>query len=375
MKTKLLIASLAVMALTSWIKADEPADQPFKDRKDFLPNRKQAPAKGTVIGILLTDGQPVLSTEGRSGPADQLVFSTAGQSYRWVYVPTQENAQITNLQVPVGDKGETALYPSLNMANPRSVVPWGITQGYNLVEVTVNGGQGSPAGDSFVATNMKILDGTKDYPLKVARVIKDLQKRYAQYKDKQGDEIARQMAAAGKKALGEKKATGPREKSDLMYVTWHPNQDKLEVRFLTKISDGAFTVVQGGPGGRPIDGELPLPPNPNPGKKVPPRPIPEGEPNQFFGGDDGEDDAGNPEFFRAAPPRPIAMKVGIAFGVEFGMAYETNKEGEVTSTRPLGFQTFQQNLQHPAGPGGGPIGRPLPLPVPPQPLPPLRVDR
>ena len=61
------------------------------------------------------------------------------------------------------------------------------------------------------------------------------------------------------------------------------------------------------------------------------------------------------------------MKTGIAFGVEYGMAYETNKEGEVVRSQPLAYQPFQQNLQVPAGPGPG--GRPLPLPVPPQPLP------
>ena len=39
-----------------------------KDATDLIPNRKHMPLKGRVVGVLLYDGQPVLSTEGRSGP-------------------------------------------------------------------------------------------------------------------------------------------------------------------------------------------------------------------------------------------------------------------------------------------------------------------
>src|SRR6516164_3308004 len=110
------------------------AQETVKDRKSYLPNRKQVALPGKAIGILLTDGQPVLSTEGRSGPANQLVFASGLNSYRWVYVPTQDRPMITNLQVPVGDKGEKAVYAALNMANPQSVLPWAIKTPYTLVE-------------------------------------------------------------------------------------------------------------------------------------------------------------------------------------------------------------------------------------------------
>ena len=48
-------------------------------------------------------------------------------------------------------------------------------------EVTVNDGLGSPPEDSFVATDIKVLDGTPDYPLKVAEVIAAMKKRHAEY--------------------------------------------------------------------------------------------------------------------------------------------------------------------------------------------------
>src|SRR5678815_2013306 len=127
MKRCLFIPALAIVLTASAIGS---AQETVKDRKAYIPNRKQVAVPGKAIGILLTDGQPILSTEGRSGPADQPVFSSGGNSYRWVYVPTQDKPMITNLQVPVGDKGEKTVYAALNLANPPSMLAWAIKTPY-----------------------------------------------------------------------------------------------------------------------------------------------------------------------------------------------------------------------------------------------------
>lgn len=334
-----LAVALTLSALTQ-------AQETVKDRKAFIPTRKQVAVGGKAVGILLTDGQPVLSVEGRSGPADQLVFSASGNSYRWVYVPTQDNPQITNLQVPVGDKGEKAVYAALNLANPRSVLPWAVTQPYALVEIEVNGGRGSPAGDSFVATEIKVIEGSKDFPLKVADVVKQVKARYEEYLGKQKDAIDKAMKDQQQKALNGKPVTGPRERKDLMYLTWLPESSTLRVHFRTTISDGAYSLVGGG-----IDNKRPFPLPPPPKRKVLPR-------------DPGSVVFIDPEEFvlRAAPPKNFAVKVGTTFGIEFGQAYIVNKTGEVTGTESLPIEPFTQSLNAPPGFGGP---RPVPLPVPP----------
>lgn len=321
----MLAVAIAFVGVCS-IRGDEPAEEQIKDRKGYFPNRNHQVMKGTVIGLLVYDGQPILTLEGRGGPADQLCFSVNNGSYRWVYVPTLDSPQITNLQVPVGEKGEMQMYPALNMASPRSVTPWGVKEKYSLVEIEVNNKQGSPAGDSFVATQMKVLDGSKAYPLKTQEVVDNLKKRYADYLKKNEKAIEDAMTEAGKKALKDTKATGPREKSELMYLTWLPESERIRVQFLNKISDGAYKVTkQGGPG---ID-------------KLPP-PIPKvGGPN-----------------FRPFRPGPIEVKTGTTFGIEFGMAYEVNKKGEVVRIQNLPIEPFQQQINTQVGPGGGP--RPLP---------------
>lgn len=332
MKIRSLAASAVAFALLGATLVQ--AQEAIKDRKSFFPNRKHAALKGKEIGILLTDGQPMLSTEGRSGPADQLVFSSGGNSYRWVYVPTTEPPLITNLQVPVGDKGEKAVYAALNMANPKSVLPWAITQPYTLVEVEVNTDRGSPAGDSFVGTSFRSLDGSKDYPLKVVDAIKQVKDRYADYITKQQKAIDQAMKDAAEKSLNGKAPTGPRERKDLMYVTWLTDSNTMRVHFKTTITDGAYTITN--PGG---------PLNP---RDLPPKKIKIAPPD-------------SPVLLRVAPRKDFPIKTGTTFGIEFGQAYIVNKKGEVVGTETLAIESFTQQLNAPfIGPGGGP--RPLPLP-------------
>jgi hypothetical protein len=315
--------------------ADPPAENLIKDRASFIPQRKHVPLKGKAVGILLFDGQPVLSTEGRSGPADQLCFACCGASYRWVYVPTPAGT-IRDLKVPVGDKpGQFQTYAALNMASPTLVAPCGITAKYTLVEVQVNNDAGSPANDSFVASSIKSLEGTAEYPLKVEKVLANLKDRYQAFLKDKAKELDAALAAAQKKALKERPPTGPREQEELMFLTWMPETKTLAARFRTKISNGAYTMVRiGGP-----IRKFPLPPPPGKG------PFP-------------------PEAFSAFPPPPPpgfrTYRVGTTFGVEFGMAYEVSKDGTVLRSQMLPFESFQRELLVPPG-----VGRPGPIPVPP----------
>ena len=315
------------------------AQETVKDRKSYFPNRKSAVLTGKEIGILLTDGQPILSTEGRSGPADQLVFSAGGNSYRWVYVPTAENPLIRDLQVPVAD-GEKVKYPALDMANPKSVARWGVKQTYTLVEVEVNAGRGSPAIDSFVGTNFRVLDGSKEYPLNVMDSLKLVKDKYAEFITKQQKAIDQAMKDGAEKSLKGKAPTGPRERKDLMYLTWLPGSSELRVHFKTTISDGAYTVVNGPGGPRLPPGKLPPPPK-----------------GALFAAPDDTDPV------LRIVPKNFAMKTGTTFGIEFGMAYVVNQKGEVTRTEELPIEPFTQQINQQVF-QGGPGGRPM-LPAPP----------
>jgi hypothetical protein len=346
--------------------------------KKHLPYRKHQALGEKVVGVLVYDAQPVLSQEGRSGPTDQLCFAQDGMSYRWVYVVAQGNAMIQNLQVPIGKdaNGGKMIFDRLNMASPKTVAPHGIMTKYTLVEVEVNNGAGSPPEDSFVATKFRVLEGTKEFPLKVSQVLDQLKQNYTQYVKQQEQNIEAEMVKSQQAALKDQKPTGPRAKTDLIYLTWMTADNTLEVRFLSKLADGQYQFIQGGVNPPPF----PLPPPPLKDPKQPPPPgaapaqppvpaaVPQAVPAPV------PQAAPAPVPLQAAPNAPFPppppqfqVKIGTTFGVEYGRIYTVSKEGKITNTQNLEVTPFMNVLPPPPGVGGpfGGVQPPRPLPLPP----------
>src|SRR5262249_33596999 len=87
-----LCAALAALAFAAFaFAADEvePSGGPIKDRAGYLPRQKHGVLKGKAVGVLVSDVRAVMAQEGRGGPPDAVGFSAGGNSYRWIYVPTQ----------------------------------------------------------------------------------------------------------------------------------------------------------------------------------------------------------------------------------------------------------------------------------------------
>jgi hypothetical protein len=271
-------------------------DEMVMDRSAFIPRMKFAPLPGAALGILASDWRTLLAEEGRSGPGDVLAFSTGGASYRWVYLPVMDKPTATNLRVHTGQGDAVKVYPSLSLANPSTLKPLGIEVPFALVEVEVNDGLASPADQTFVATKIKRLDGTPEYPLRVPGVVAQLHKRYQDHTAAQQKAITDALAEAQKAALKDRKPTGPRESVEQLYLTWLPDVQRLRVHFRTRITDGAYqTVVSGVPAG--------------------PR-----------------------------PPKARGVRTGPTFGIEFGQGYEMDKQGKLVKTVTLPIQTFQREL-------------------------------
>jgi hypothetical protein len=318
----LLLAGLALPAVKAAPTPKGVTTETVKDRKSFVPHNKYQPLPGKVVGVLVSDVVRFMATEGRSSRADAQGFSAGGNSYRWIYVPDNVNPAIRNFRVKIGAKGEgSKIYPGLSMCAPPAVrTTWGIDVPYALVEAQVNDGEGAPAEQTFVATNMKRLDGTPAFPAKLPDVVNDLKKRYAaSLKDRQ-KKIDEALAEVQKKHLKNRKVTGPKQTEELFYITYLPDSQRVRVCFRTKISDGSYQYMDVGRG-RPI----PLP--------VPPR-------------DKGP-------FFRPPPPPPpfpgFKVRYGLTFGVELGLAYEVDKNGKVVKIEKLAVESFAQETPPPPG--------------------------
>jgi hypothetical protein len=274
----------------------------------FLPYRKFADLPGKAVGLLVSGAGAVLAAEGRAGPADALVFVRGDGSYRWVYVTVHAQATINHLDLPIGDGSRTRRFDSLSLASPQTVGRWGIRGPYTLVEVEVNGGLGSPASDSLVATDMRTVEGTSNYPLRPAQVIERLRLRYATYLKEQTRALDQALDRARRQALGNRPATGPRETSELFYATWLPDRERLQVRLHTGMTDGDYRSGIGVRRGPPPAGDVP-------------------------------------------PAVPATgMRYGTMFGVEMGVTYEVSKTGNLERTDPLPIRTFQVEIPPPSVP-------------------------
>jgi hypothetical protein len=280
------------------------ADETTSDQAGFLPARKFQSLPGTVVGVLASDTRAVTARERQQGPADALGFSTGGGSYYWIYVPVKDKPQIGGLNISVGEKGQQKKrFDRLSLASLKTVKPWGVTEPYTLVEVEVNGGLGSPAGETFVGTQMRVLDGTKDYPLRIAEVLNRLRPGYQDWLRKQQGQIDAAMGMAQQKALGGRKPTGPRETAELLYVTWLPETAQLRVQFQTRVRDGVYRYRD-----EPV---------PAVAAKGPPL------------------------------PRKDPVRFGTTFGVELGVVYEVSKAGTVLRGQALPIQSFQEEIPPP----------------------------
>lgn len=327
----LLLAVLFGGATMDAAPAPVLTSETIQDRKGFIPYRKYYALPGKVIGLLVSNVREKMSHEGRSGPPNAMGFSHDVGSYRWMYTPANGKALINQLRVKVGENGnQIRIFPSLNMANPDTVKQWKIQAPYALVEVEVNDGLGAPAQEGFVATKMKRLDGTKEYPLNVAKVVEELKDRYEKDLKKLEDKISQAMEQSKEDAIGKNAATGPREKKTLMYLTWVSDQKRLRMHFRTTITDGAYKFTQGG--ARPIRPfPLPPPPGANPVKQPPA--------------------ARRGGAFPPPPPVRARVRYGTAFGIELGYGYEVSSEGALKKILELPIESFKKVIPPPPAVG------------------------
>src|SRR5262245_34350706 len=76
----LLVLGLVIMTARTLpaVPVDSGAGNTIADRKNYIPSRKHVALPGKIIAVLVFDAQPVLSLEGRSGPADQICLGYNG---------------------------------------------------------------------------------------------------------------------------------------------------------------------------------------------------------------------------------------------------------------------------------------------------------
>jgi hypothetical protein len=172
--------------------------------------------------------------------------SLAGHPYQPLYVPV-EAPPFEKLTVQVGEKEEKQTFPKARMADPDTLQALQVRELYSLVEIEINGGKGSPEGAvELVGTKIRVLDGTKEYPIKTADAVREATKKYEAFLREKTADIDAALGKAREDAVKEAKGrwapsgAEPANAKNTVYVTWMPASETLEVRFVTRIVDGRF---------------------------------------------------------------------------------------------------------------------------------------
>jgi len=213
-------------------------------------------------------------------------------------------------------------FEGLGMATREALERSGVTRLYTLVRVEVNGGRGSPPTDRFVATKLEILDGSNEFPIRVADLVDKLKSESQTILAEKNTRAAIEatMLKAEKLATKGEKPRGHRETAETTYVTWEPRSERLLVQINVRIADGVLRTGRGA--------EL------------------------VHKGRSGA--AENP------PPRGPGSLHGTVFGVETGVVFEVDKKGAELSRRILAAQPFVEVLPPPQ------VQRGVPRPAPPR---------
>jgi hypothetical protein len=141
------------------------------------PDGLPLPLAGHVVGLLQAGytrgwGQ----TESAVMSRGAYMFSVDRSMPFWVYFPTDDGEQAHSpysVTLPDGSPFET---PVASMLRPGAPNDRGLSEIGHLVELEVNGGAGSREGH-FVATAVRVLDGTPEIPMQTGQVLLALQAR------------------------------------------------------------------------------------------------------------------------------------------------------------------------------------------------------
>ncbi|MGL4550602.1 MAG: hypothetical protein ACRC33_05400 [Gemmataceae bacterium] len=240
-----LLLTAVVLSLAAGVaSADEPASSP-------LP--------GKVVGILVGDARAIGLDEGDEQNA--AVFVEGKGPPRRLYVPASpESPDKTTIFVAVGKDGKKRQsFPDVELLRRPLLKKLGLKPGFQLVEVEVNGGAGCPATPFFVASSIKVLDNTRDFPPAVGPTVSKVRKGFVELLGTKTAALDVAFEAAQKAAIDDEKPNVPREAKDGVSVTWLPAAEAVQVEVTRRITSGMSSRGEGIrpreaglPGGRPF---------------------------------------------------------------------------------------------------------------------------
>lgn len=195
-----------------------------------------------VVGLLASQVGPWGTNIGwnprlygdREYAGDARYLFSSGYAAPWVMyfetaVPLGMN-HLKNWKVPLPG-GKEATYDA-DLLFPGARNPFGLSRPAHLIDVEVNGGRGAAANLHFVATRVRVLDGTADYPIDATAALGEARRRWNEFVAAQATAIAAALEAASTAPTGPMTA-GPTERAfEGVSPTWLPESRRLRVSYV-----------------------------------------------------------------------------------------------------------------------------------------------
>jgi hypothetical protein len=248
---------------------------------------------GTAIGVIAFNTDQLASKEGRSGPSGAVTFVRGTGSFRWMYLPVKNDADAENLQFGIGERPATKkMFTNVRLATRDMVARLGLKEPFNLVEVQVNGGAGSSPEESFVATAIRRIDTTKEYPLAPDKVLREVLEIGNRRLAEQEPAIKKAFNKARTSINNASGVSGSDEKNKDVFVTWLPKKERLEINLIIRVSNGFYATSQG------VDG-----------------------------------------------PRFQSQRSGTQFGATFSVSFQVDRNGAIAAEIPMGIKPFIREIE------------------------------
>ena len=193
------------------------------------------PLPGRAIGILVRDASLAMREMGYIGADNAYGFASGPGGYRWLYCPCpgeefKKSAEPITVKTGEHGMGEKTFNNVCVLDAPLAThINKNLSRPFTLVNIEVNGGLGCPATDSFVATDIRVIDGVLDPTRAVEEARKLFLERVAQTEKKGA--VAETLSAWVNKLPAAERPSELKKTAERVLVTWLADRNVMHVEW------------------------------------------------------------------------------------------------------------------------------------------------
>ncbi len=193
------------------------------------------PLPGRTRGILVRSAASAMKEKGYFGGDGTYGFASGPGGYRWLYVRCPRPSfkeSVEPVTVQAGESGKVEkTYSDVCLLDETlaSHIDKRLTRPFTLVDVEINNGLGCPATDSFVATELRVVEGFLD----ATDAVEEAKKRFLEQvadAEKKGV-VTEKFRTWGTEHPSAEPPSAPVKATARVMVTWLPKREVMRIEW------------------------------------------------------------------------------------------------------------------------------------------------